>query len=640
MLVSGGAFALAAGHVSPAAAEISPATTVVGPSADIIDIGNIAMAEDGTGGLVFRRRVGGKAHIFVSRFSGGAWSAPQQVDLGQKYDSSWPAIGAGNDGRLVVVWTQPFAANVDRLYFAALDPGARRFQPPHVIDPNIGVAAYTYPALAMSRGGQALLAYRVITDDQPGPTLPAGYVRGHLLLARYSGSYWTMAGAPLERNSDQIQRAPVPGNAPQVGIALDGSGVVAWQEPDDDLFDRIWARRVFPGSITNVLQVSPAQAGTAPLRADADEFALHVSKFGAAAVALRQLPPADGAAFTRARVYLNELPEQFDDKASALVGARPIDGATTDGPEGGPPTAIGISSGGDGAFAATFGLGTASYLVEGTETAAQAPSRLDQGSAIAGDARVARADGGALAAGWKVVQDGAGGVQTLERDADGTPTRRLLSSDVGGDVRDLELGGNDLGDAAVGFLQGDGDAQTINASVIDAPPGAFAVSTPPTWTKAKSITLDWDASPSGVSDVRYSVLLDDQQIADKLTRLSFALTRKAAPDGAHTVKVIATDGAGQTTDSTSADLLVDRTAPKVRIRASRGRATVTVTDGAKSETSGLASGATTVIWGDGRRSSGARKLLHRFRRHGSLRVIVKTADKAGNAVTTTKRVTS
>ena len=62
------------------------------------------MAEDGTGGLVYLKRVGGVAHVFVSRFLGGRWQTPIQADPGQPFAASWPRIGAGDGGELVVTW--------------------------------------------------------------------------------------------------------------------------------------------------------------------------------------------------------------------------------------------------------------------------------------------------------------------------------------------------------------------------------------------------------------------------------------------------------------------------------------------------------------------------------------------------------
>src|SRR5271154_6114219 len=89
-------------------AVILPSTTIDGPSQEIVGFGGVAMAEDGTGGLVYLKKVHGVAHVFVARFVGGHWLSPIQVDRGQQFAASWPRIGAADDGELVVVWATPF----------------------------------------------------------------------------------------------------------------------------------------------------------------------------------------------------------------------------------------------------------------------------------------------------------------------------------------------------------------------------------------------------------------------------------------------------------------------------------------------------------------------------------------------------
>src|SRR5688500_20136960 len=93
---------LLAALVLPASAfaSISPVAALDGPSSDIVDFGGVAMAPDGTGGIVYRKRVEGRTHIFAAQFDGRGWRAPRRVDAGQRFDSSWPVIGAGNGGRL------------------------------------------------------------------------------------------------------------------------------------------------------------------------------------------------------------------------------------------------------------------------------------------------------------------------------------------------------------------------------------------------------------------------------------------------------------------------------------------------------------------------------------------------------------
>ena len=64
------ACALLAAGARPAAAVIVPAVTLDGPSEDIVGFGGVAMAEDGTGGAVYLKRVDGVAHVFVARYVG------------------------------------------------------------------------------------------------------------------------------------------------------------------------------------------------------------------------------------------------------------------------------------------------------------------------------------------------------------------------------------------------------------------------------------------------------------------------------------------------------------------------------------------------------------------------------------------
>ncbi|HXN38419.1 MAG TPA: hypothetical protein VN892_10305, partial [Solirubrobacteraceae bacterium] len=98
----------------PARAVILPAVTLDGPNENIVGFGGVAMAEDGNGGVVYLKRVGGIAHVFVSRYLNGQWLAPIQVDTEDSFAASWPRIGAANGGELVVVWVTPFATRKEK----------------------------------------------------------------------------------------------------------------------------------------------------------------------------------------------------------------------------------------------------------------------------------------------------------------------------------------------------------------------------------------------------------------------------------------------------------------------------------------------------------------------------------------------
>ena len=146
------------------------------------------------------------------------------------------------------------------MFSATLDPGANGFQAPVPIDFNVGEATSTFPDLAMSRGGQAYLAYRVVTDTSPAN--PPGYVGADMRVARYNGRLWSVlghAGRPQHRRRRCARRPRT--TRREVGIDVQGSGVVAWQEPDDEFVDRVWARRLFGTSVGIPLQVSPSSLG-------------------------------------------------------------------------------------------------------------------------------------------------------------------------------------------------------------------------------------------------------------------------------------------------------------------------------------------------------------------------------------------
>src|SRR5262245_29431986 len=318
---------------SPALAAISETSLIDGPSPDVLDIGGVAMSEDGSGGIVYRKRVDGRPHIFAAQFTGGEWRPPQRVDLGQNFESSWPRIGAGNRGRLVVTWVQEFGPGSDRMFSAAIDPGATRFQAPVPVDFNVGEATATYPSLAMNRGGTAYLAYRVITDTSPAN--PPGYLGADVKVARYGGSLWSVLGSVMDRNPSVPVRTPTAANSPRVGIDIQGNGIVAFQEPGDDFVDRIWARRLFGGTFGIPLQVSPSEWEGAPLRGPADAFSLDVAGFSQGAVAFRQ-QPGEGGKLGSPRIMVNEIPDQYSEGAGAFGAARLVDGNARAGV--GPPS--------------------------------------------------------------------------------------------------------------------------------------------------------------------------------------------------------------------------------------------------------------------------------------------------------------
>ncbi|HSS38003.1 MAG TPA: hypothetical protein VLT58_04480 [Polyangia bacterium] len=640
-----------------AGAEISATHPIDGPSADLVEVSDAAMAEDGTGGVVYLKRVGGRSHVFVTRFDGSAWSAPLRVDVGQEFDSSWPRIAAGNRGRLLVTWVQEFGVGTDRMFSANLDPGASGFEPPVPVDFNVGEATASFPDLAMNPGGQAYLAYVVVTDVSAAN--PPGYVGASVRVARYNNRLWSQLGSPVNRNQAIPIRLPTSVSGPRIGIDIQGNGVVAWQEPDDEFVDRVWARRLFGTAVGIPLQVSPSTWEGAPLRGAADAFALDVAGFGQAAVALRQ-QPGQSSKLSAPRIFVNEMPDAFAKGAAAFQGARLADGGNLAGL--GVPS-IGVEP--NGAFVAGFGSGVASLLGGGDLTTVKAVERLDQGgSSAAGEPLVDLAETGASVAVWREQRGAAGLVGVQERRSDEVIDPAALSAPRGGPVGSLQLGGSGLGDAIVAWTQGSGANTQVAAAVVDAPPDPFFVQTPDGWRRQAEIAIHWAAAVNAIGSLTYSVSVDDEPVGKPTRRLFARLRSGRIGDGRHRIQVFAIDDAGQETGSRNAVLLVDRKPPQVRLQRRGDHLAVTVTDGARRETSGVKGSSVRVSFGDGsgnkakggggattistagrKGSQGKGKskpvvkaVRHAYARPGTYGITVTARDQAGNTARLERKV--
>ncbi len=633
--------------VTPATALaiVTDVQPIDGPSGDVVGVADAAMSEDGTGGIVWLRRVDGHPHVFAAQFKAGVWGPPKRVDVGQSFDSSWPRIGAGDRGRLVVTWVQEFGLESDRLFSASLDPGANGFQAPVPIDFNVGEATSTFPDLAMARGGQAYLTYRVLTDTSPAN--PPGYVGADVRVARYSGRLWSVLGTPVDRSITAPVRLPTEENSPKVGIDVQGGGVVAWQEPDDEFVDRVWARRLFGTSTGIPLQVSPSSWQGAPLRGAADAFSLDVAGFGQASVAFRQ-QPGQASKLDAARAMVNETPDVFSELSGSFGQPLLIDGGAQ-GNLGAP--SVGVDP--RGLFVSGFSSGPTSLLGSGDDVAAEPVKRIDVGaSSASGDPQVDLAETGATVAAWRELRAGVGLIAIQERRADGVVEPTELSAPHGGTVGRFVLGGSGLGDAIVVWEQGSGANAQIAATVVDAPPDPFLVLLPEGWQRKKRIRIAWDHSLNAIGRVRYSVSVDDEPVVENRKRLSAYLSRDDIDDGRHTIQIFAVDAAGQETGSRFGRLKVDRHGPGVKLRRRGSRLTVVISDGPRRSTSGLRRGSVKVSFGDGggaKASSSARRgrpsgrgrrkgkqkplvvrVRHTYDHSGRYRVRVRARDKAGN----------
>ena len=333
------------GLPAAAAAVIHRSDVLQGPANDIVAVDGVAMAADGSGGLLYSAHVDGVTHLFAIPFASGRWGMPVEVDGEDPYGASQPAIAAGEGGRLLVVWVQarnvsPSGVTLFELASASMQPGADTFGQAIIVDPNVG-EPYTgdvrgvEPKLAMAPDGTAYVVYRAIADDCNGEDAsnprqaecPAG--EGELVevrVARFEYLLWSPLGE-INRAPQIPMRKPTPANAPSIGIGVEGNGVVAWQEPEVAGAARIWVRRLFGSVPGNVLQASPETVAGRPVSSDAEAPQVAVGRFGEAKIAYR-IDGGPGSAVATTQLYLSTLPSTFDPHGAQLEGPRSITGAS------------------------------------------------------------------------------------------------------------------------------------------------------------------------------------------------------------------------------------------------------------------------------------------------------------------------
>ena len=620
-----------------AAAVILPAVTIDGPSQEIVGFGGAAMAEDGTGGLVYLKRVNGVPHVFVARFIGGRWLAPIQVDTGEPYAASSPRIGAASGGELEVVWATPFATKNQRpvyeLLGATLGAGATLFAPAMIVDPNIREAIGVSPDLAMSSTGQADVVYRVV-ELEPGqvspiPLLHEGDVVETVRVAHFDGTRWTRLG-PINRNPGVSMRPPTQANAPQIAIGPTGNGVVVWQEPEvETRTARIFARRLFGSTLDYVLPVSAASFNGAPILQDADAPSVAVSQLGQVEVAYRQ-QSGPGSPLPGARIFVNTLPDGESASGAEFAGASLADAGAAGGSVGRPSIDIDekrdvrllydsngtprVVEGNDRGLVGALSLGPPFVGSEAT-AAAEVPS-----------ASVMNPEGGGVSAWPSVEPSGATAVAVREDFPEGAVQTALVSGGAGGPISELAVGRSGLGDGLVAFQQGPLGNAAIVAATTTAPPQPFVINVPKGWIEPSRAQVSWLPAASANGPLTYTAVLDGRRVPTPAGAISVSFNPRGLGSGVHHVQVLATDIYGQSTLSAASELLIDGQPPAVRVSRRGAAVTVRVSDAY----SGVDVHAVSVSFGDGTRAHGHTVYHHRYAHAGAYTIVVHVRDKLGN----------
>ncbi len=638
VLVALVAVSILAAGAADARAAILPATTIDGPSEEIVGFGGVAMAEDGTGGVVYLKRVGGVAHVFVSRYVGGQWLAPIRVDVEQPYAASWPRIGAADDGELVVIWATPFATEdekpVDELLSATLGPGGSSFGPAQIVDPDIAEGTGTSPDLAMSATGQADVVYRVV---QPHPTIaldPSSDVQESVRVAHFGGERWTRLGS-VNREPGVSMRPPTAANAPQIAINAAGNGIVVWQEPEQpSRVARIWARRVFGTSINYVMPVTATSYGGRPISEDADAPSVAFTFLGQAAVAYRQ-QAGRSSPLPGPRIFLNVLPNGEAKSGSEFEGPVIADSNVP----GGKSASIGrpsVDLDEKESLRILYDDDGAPRVIDGDDRGLT--EALSLGAPFAGSTIVAAGEqpsasvmgpeGGGVSAWPSHDARGVPAVAVREDFAGGGEQTGLVGGGAGGAVSELSVGRSGLGDGLVAFQQGPlGDAAIV-ATEVSATPLQFVVDAPKGWIKPSAAKISWEAAPSADGPLSYAVVLDGHVMPVGAGALSYRISPSLLSSGKHRLALLATDRYGEQTLTQNDNLEIDSQPPSVQVRRSGrggGEVAITVSDAY----SGVDSAATQISFGDGGRAKGRARARHRYARPGVYEVVVKVRDRLG-----------
>ncbi len=634
VLVIGLAAALLAAQGHQARAVILPATTIDGPSEEIVGFGGVAMAEDGTGGLVYLKRVEGVAHVFVSRYVEGHWLPPIRVNTGEPYAASWPRIGAADGGELIVVWATPYATEderpVDELFGAELGPGASSFGPAILIDPDIRDGTGTSPDLAMSSTGQADVVYRVVNNELSGaqltiPLLRPGDVIEEVRVAHYNGHRWLRLGA-INRDPGVSMRPPTEANAPRIAIGPTGNGVVVWQEPNIEGVARIWARRLFGSTLDYVIPVSAESYNGVPIGQDAEAPSVAISRLGEAVVAYRQ-GVGPGSPLPGPRIFLNTLPNGEALSGAEFLGASIADSAVSGGAAAsvGPPS---VNVNEKEGLRLLYDSNGTPRVIEGDNHGLT--SAVSLGPPFAGaeptSASVMNPAGGGVSAWSSANAQGDPAVAVREDFPDGAVQTALLSGGAGGEIGELAVGRSGLGDGLVAFRQGPFGNAAIVAVQVTAPPAGLLIGAPKGWVEPSRAVVSWQPGTSADGPLRYQVVLDGRPLPTPAGVSRLRLDPRGLGSGRHRVQLLATDADGQATLSPPATLEVDGVPPAVRVAVRGGTVSVRVSDAY----SGVDARAVSVSFGDGTLAGGRASLSHRYARGGVFQVVVHVRDELGN----------
>ncbi|MGI8506793.1 MAG: hypothetical protein ACR2MK_08330 [Solirubrobacteraceae bacterium] len=613
-------FALAspAGASTRRTPTLAPSSTVVdGPSADIVGLSGMAIARDGTGGLVYLKNVGGDPHVFVSSLHGGSFQAPVQVDAGLAGPSSQPVIATASGGLTLVAFI-----NGGELYAVQQSSTTAPWQAPVAL-----FGGASNPSLSISTFGKAYLAFT------------AAGAGGHDVRAAYFNlGYWAIESTALDANP--ADDAGTGNGRPQVATAGDGVAIVAWGEGGHVYTRRVWGTA--PSTVYE--QADPASySGWSEVSADEPQISTGGDSSYAAVAFHELLSNGDSQ---QSRVLVNRL------RASQYDGPKQGDGLTTPGPEGAEQPQVAVTEYGRGFV--TSERDQSHSLVATTLATNETPQASVDVSGLP------------LSAGPDAIPATAGTISTLiawqqSPGTAGTPEIRLRYAPDGADLgpeevisspamgptdadRGLVAGGDLAGDAAVAWVQGAGAQTQIVAGQLFQAPGPPTPSPRFQYADRVNPVLSWSPAPELWGAPQYLVKLDGVQIAETTAT---QIQTPALTQGRHTWQLTAVNQAGLATPWQAATVFVDSLPPRVSLEitgvrhvGSELQVYVGYTDSPPGVSPSVASGVNSVQvkWGDGANYYITHGKFHFYSRRGTFVVTVIVKDRAGNRTIVTRKL--
>ncbi len=597
-----------------------PPQVIDGPSADVVSLGGMSVARDGTGGIVYVKNVAGVPHVFVARLIGGVFQAPQQVDAGLSGNSGQPVIAATVGGGL-------FVAFVDggELYVTQITGSAGAWSPPQ---PLSGGA--TAPSISFDGAGLGYLAWTAAVAG--GNDVMVDY---------YDGTEWSVVTSPM--NVTPGDQAGTSGAEPEVAAAGDGVGIVTWGENGHVYSRRVWA----DAPSVEVEQLDPSSwSGWTEASADGPSISVGGDSSYVAVVFRETL--ASGRQ-TQTRVLMTRLTAEQTQPAAA------VDGLGTPGANASQP----------GVAINEYGRGFTTAMTDSDNVVA---TQLTTNATLAGTQQV---NTDANTATPYPTPGLAGLVSTLiawqetpmlgqaqielryAQDGSTLGPETVVSAPSGGPTQaadGLFTGGDNIGDAAVAWVQGSPGALSIDADQLFQPPHQPTATQKFVYTRDAQPVLDWTPASVDWGPITYNVNLDELSIGQ--TQGTSITVPTVLADGPHVWQVTASDPAALTSTSPSATVFVDTTPPQLRLTL-RGKAQVgdtltarlTYTDPVHpgepgAQASGIAS--VSLKWGDGSSTITKPRLTsakHVYERKHVELITARVTDRAGNVTQVTRRIT-